>query len=84
MRVALVMVSVHSNKTLRQVVYLVVFFFQDGVSLCRVSTALAVLKLAQGGWPQTQGSACLCLPSAGIKGVYHHHTVVRLLVGWFC
>jgi hypothetical protein len=24
------------------------------------------------GWPQTQKSACLCLPSAGIKGVCHH------------
>jgi hypothetical protein len=24
------------------------------------------------GWPRTQKSACLCLPSAGIKGVRHH------------
>jgi hypothetical protein len=24
------------------------------------------------GWSGTQKSACLCLPSAGIKGVYHH------------
>ena len=24
------------------------------------------------GWPRTQKSACLCLPSAGIKGVCHH------------
>jgi hypothetical protein len=24
------------------------------------------------GWPQTQKSACLCLLSAGIKGVCHH------------
>ena len=24
------------------------------------------------GWPQTQKSACLCLPSAGIKGVCHY------------
>ena len=24
------------------------------------------------GWPQTQKSTCLCLPSAGIKGVLHH------------
>jgi hypothetical protein len=25
------------------------------------------------GWPQTQKSADLCLPSAGIKGMCHHH-----------
>jgi hypothetical protein len=24
------------------------------------------------GWPRTQKSACLCLPSAGIKGVHDH------------
>jgi hypothetical protein len=24
------------------------------------------------GWPRTQKFACLCLPSAGIKGVHHH------------
>jgi hypothetical protein len=34
--------------------------------------ALAVLELYRPGWPQTQKSACLCLPSAGIKGLYHH------------
>jgi hypothetical protein len=25
------------------------------------------------GWPQPQRSTCLCLPTAGIKGLYHHH-----------
>jgi hypothetical protein len=39
--------------------------------------ALAVLELTvpghcTPGWPQTQKSACLCLPSAGIKGMHHH------------
>jgi hypothetical protein len=35
--------------------------------------ALAVLDLlCRPGWPQTQKSACLCLPSAGIKGLCHH------------
>jgi hypothetical protein len=34
--------------------------FQDRVSLCRP------------GWPRTQKSTCLCLPSAGIKGMRHH------------
>jgi hypothetical protein len=30
-------------------------------------------SLCRPGWPGTQKSACLCLPSAGIKGVRHHH-----------
>jgi hypothetical protein len=29
-------------------------------------------SLCRPGWPWTQKSACLCLPSAGIKGVRHH------------
>jgi hypothetical protein len=29
-------------------------------------------SLCRPGWPQTQRSACLCLPSAGIKGLCHH------------
>jgi hypothetical protein len=29
-------------------------------------------SLCRPGWPQTQRSTCLCLPSAGIKGVRHH------------
>ena len=36
----------------------VVVVFRDRVSLC--------------SWPQTQKSACLCLPTAGIKGMCHH------------
>jgi hypothetical protein len=34
------------------------------------------------GWPQTQKSACLCLRSAGIKGVRHHaqHTISFVMV----
>jgi hypothetical protein len=32
------------------------------------------------GWPRTQKSTCLCLPSAGIKGVHHHcPAVVNLM-----
>jgi hypothetical protein len=30
-------------------------------------------------WPQTQRSACLCLPSSRIKGVCHHHPEIVFL-----
>jgi hypothetical protein len=36
-------------------------------------------SLCRSGWPRTQKSACLCLPSAGIKGVCHH-CLARLLL----
>jgi hypothetical protein len=36
-------------------------------------------SLCRPGWPRTQKSACLCLPSAGIKGVRHHHLACLLL-----
>jgi hypothetical protein len=42
-------------------------FFRDFICV-----ALAVLELCRPGWPRTQKSACLCLPSAGVKGVYHY------------
>jgi hypothetical protein len=46
-----------------------VWFFETGF-LC---IALALWdSLCRPGWPRTQKSACLCLPSAGIKGVRHH------------
>jgi hypothetical protein len=50
------------------VVFVFVFVFETWLSwnsLCRL------------GWPQTQKSACLCLQSAGIKGMRHH---ARLLL----
>jgi hypothetical protein len=37
-----------------------------------VQSWLSWNSLCRPGWPQTQKSACLCLPSAGIKGVCHH------------
>jgi hypothetical protein len=50
-------------------VFVLFCFFEAGF-LC---VALAVLNsLCRPGWPRTQKSACLCLPSAGIKGVGHH------------
>jgi hypothetical protein len=48
--------------------FVFVFVFETGF-LC---VALAVLELCRPGWPRTRKSACLCLPSAGIKGVCHH------------
>jgi hypothetical protein len=53
-------------------VLLFFFFFFFFVSLSWNS-------LCRPGWPQTQKSACLCLPSAGIKGV-HHHAQLELLI----
>jgi hypothetical protein len=42
------------------------FFLGGG---CRVSLYSSGCRP---GWPRTQKSACLCLPSAGIKGVRHY------------
>jgi hypothetical protein len=47
----------------------VFWFFETGF-LC---IALSWNSLCRPGWPGTQKSTCLCLPSAGIKGVRHHH-----------
>jgi hypothetical protein len=50
-------------------VFVFVFVFETGF-LC---IALAVWNsLCRPGWPLTQKSACLCLLSAGIKGVRHY------------
>jgi hypothetical protein len=41
-------------------------------------------SLCRPGWPRTQKSACLCLPSAGIKSVHHHaRLLVLLFINWF-
>jgi hypothetical protein len=45
------------------------FFPRQGFS---VQSGLSWNSLCRPGWPQTQKFACLCLPSAGIKGVRHH------------
>jgi hypothetical protein len=47
----------------------ITFFFEIGF-LC--IAVVSWYSLCRPGWPQTQKSACLCLPSAGIKGVHHH------------
>jgi hypothetical protein len=50
-------------------VWFLVLFFETGF-LC--VAWLSWNSFCRSGWPQTQKSACLCLPSAGIKGVRHH------------
>ena len=51
------------------VVVVVVVFSRQGFF---VYPWLSWNSLCRPGWPRTQKSACLCLPSAGIKGVHHH------------
>ena len=46
-------------------------FFRNRVSLCSPGCP-RTNSLCRPGWPRIQKSACLCLPSAGIKGVHHH------------
>jgi hypothetical protein len=47
------------------------WFFKTGF-LCVALAALELTVDQAGLEPGTQKSACLCLPSAGIKGVRHH------------
>jgi hypothetical protein len=57
----------------RSFILFYIYFLETGF-LC---VSLAVLELCRPGWPQTQKSACLCLPSAGIKGVHHHRPATK-------
>jgi hypothetical protein len=50
-------------------VFVLFCFLRQGFS---VKLWLSWNSLCRPGWPQTQKSACLCLPSAGIKGVCPH------------
>jgi hypothetical protein len=54
-----------------QSVYLFFCFCRDRVSLYSPGCP-AWNSLCRPGWPQTQKSTCLCLPSARIKGMCHH------------
>jgi hypothetical protein len=57
------------------------FFFFFGCFRNRVS--LSWNSLCRPGWAQTQKSACLCLLSAGIKGVRHQHpALLPFLITW--
>jgi hypothetical protein len=57
------------------------FFFFFGFSRQRFSVSpwLSWNSLCRPGWPRTQKSACLCLPSAGIKGMCHHAPLDKFL-----
>jgi hypothetical protein len=46
-------------------------FFQDRVSLCSAGCP-GTYFVDQAGLEEIRKSACLYLPSAGIKGVRHH------------
>jgi hypothetical protein len=62
------------------VLFVCLFVFEIGF-FC---VALAVWNLlCRTGWPQTQKSACLCLPSTGIKGVHHYHPALSQFLRLF-
>ena len=53
---------------LRFYLFIYLFIYKTGF-LC---IARVILELCRPGWPWTHKSACLCLPSAGTKGLRHH------------
>lgn len=53
-------------------IYLFSYFYFFGFSGQIFFVALAVLELCRPSCPQTQGSTCLCLLTAGIKGMRHY------------
>jgi hypothetical protein len=53
--------------------YFFIVFLRQGFS---VEPWLSSNSLCRSGWPRTQKSACLCLPSAGIKGVRQHARLI--------
>jgi hypothetical protein len=53
-------------------VFVFVFCFLFFAFFFSVYPWLSWNSLCRPGWPQTQKSVCLCLPSAGIKGMDHH------------
>jgi hypothetical protein len=50
----------------------VFLFFKTGFLWAAEQPWLPWNSLFRPGWPWTQKSACLCLPSAEIKGMHHH------------
>jgi hypothetical protein len=69
------------SSSLSSVLFCFVLFYFDTRFLCVV---LAILNFL---WPLTQRFTCLCLLSAGIKGMRHHHlskTLFLLLCTYVC
>lgn len=60
------------------------FWFLETGFLC-VRIALAVLKLTlKVSLLSSHRSACFCLLSVGIKGIYHHHWTCPIVWLWIC
>jgi hypothetical protein len=60
--------------------FCLVWFFGFSRQSFSVSPWLSWNSLCGPGWPQTQKSPCLCLPSAGIKGVHHYCLAMALFL----
>ena len=54
-------------------IFIYLFGWLVGFGFSRQGFSVLELLLCRPSWPQTQKSACLCLPSDGIKGMHHHH-----------
>jgi hypothetical protein len=67
-RVSVTVKRHHDHSYFFVCLFVLIFVFRDRVSLCSP------------GWSRTQKSACLCLPSAGIKGVRHHAWLTATLI----
>jgi hypothetical protein len=70
------------------IIYYFFFFFfflvfQDRVSLYSPGCPGTHNSLGRPGWARTQKSACLCLPSAGIKGMRHHAQLIYYFLSLF-
>jgi hypothetical protein len=61
-------------------IIIALFFLRQGFS---VKPWLFWNSLCRPGWPRTQKSTCLCLPSAGIKGVHHDCLAIALTFNWY-
>jgi hypothetical protein len=64
----------YATTTLLKIISFFFFFFCLFLSVAQLSWN----SLCRPGWPRTQKSACLCLPSPGIKGMRHHAWQINL------
>ena len=68
--------SIHLPENL-MMSFFVFCFLRRGFS---VYPWMSWILLGRLGWPQTQKSACVCLSSAGIKGMHHHCPAYKLFL----